>query len=130
MSLEVKPVANTINKMIAAIAEERAKLDNLGKNKARTEAEYQLAITTTMARLKSGEVFKRKVTQPDGPDTEVDIGCKAETNLKQTALGLCEDALYRRIVAESAYKNCVVNLDCLKAQMNAKQSIFRWLDNE
>ncbi len=109
-----------INEMIEAIGNERRRLDDLAQHKARTESDYQRTITTTMTALRAGQTFTI------GKET---VGCTSETNLKKTAEGVCTELLYNKLVAESAYKNCIVNLDCLKAQLNAKQSIYRHLDN-
>lgn len=117
---DVLSVAKMINDMIGAIGDERRRLDDLAKHKARTEADYQKTVTTTMASLRAGQEYHI------GEET---ITCTSETNLKKTAEGICTELLYDKLVAESAYKNCVVNLDCLKAQLNAKQSIYRHLDN-
>ncbi|KKN08157.1 hypothetical protein LCGC14_1059690, partial [marine sediment metagenome] len=80
----------------------------------------QRTATTTMVALRAGQEYHI------GEET---ITCTSETNLRKTAEGVCSELLYDKLVAESAYKNCIVNLDCLKAQLNAKQSIYRHLDN-
>ncbi len=120
--MEVISVAKVINNIIGDIGVQRKRLDELAKHKARTEANYQKTITTTMVALRTGQKFTI--------EKEEQVGCTSETNLKKTAEGVCSELLYDKLVAESGYKNCIVNIECLKSQLNAKQSILRYLENE
>lgn len=117
---DVLSVGKMIDSMITDIGTERRRLDDLAKHKARTKANWKKTRTTTMVSLRAGMVYNID---------DVEVGCKSETNLKSTAEGVVSELEYDMDVAESAYKNCIVNLDCLKAQLNAKQSIYRHLDN-
>ena len=109
-----------INDMISAIGEERRRLDDLAEHKARTKATWKKTRTTTMVSLRGGMTFDIG---------DVKVGYKSESNLRSDAEGIISELEYDMDVAESAYKNCIVNLDCLRAQLNGKQSINRHLDN-
>jgi len=108
-----------IEKIIKMVGTERRRLEGLGNQKAETEAEYKKALAIAMAQLLRGKEMPL--------DDEV-IQCKTQTNLKGFAEGLCHKELAAKLVAENAYKACVVNLECLRANLNANQSIYRHLD--
>jgi len=108
-----------IEEIVIAIGKERQKLAGLGDEKARTEAEYKKEVAKYAARLLSGETI---------PLDDKDLTCTTQTNLKMFAEALAWKEMYERLKAENAYKSCVVNLECLRANLNANQSIYRHLD--
>ena len=104
---------------IGALGTERKRLQELSVNKAKALSEYDKQIALAMAKLGLGETVVLE---------GVEITAKIASNLKEKAKGVCFEYLCSKILAEDAYKNCITNIDCLKAQLNGFQSIYRHLD--
>jgi len=116
---DVIGTSQIMTKIVMAIGAERGKLFELGRAKAETEAMYKKFVAITMVKLLRGDTL--------GLDN-VEVKCTSQTNLKSFAEGLCHKELAAKLVAENEYKSCIVNLECLRANLNANQSIFRHLD--
>ena len=84
-------------------------LDKLGIDKATAIADYEQARQIAEMRLKD-----------DGIPVTL-IGSQAK--------GLCREQRIASDLAETMYKIQLVKIDAAKAVLNAKQSIFRHLDN-
>ncbi len=99
--------AKHIEELITAIKKRYTEIDSLGEAKAQTAVDYDKAVAVATITLKG-----------DYPVTLLDKVVKGE----------CTVQLYAKIVAESAYKACIVKIEANKAQLNAYQSLFRHLD--
>ena len=96
-----------IEKLIEAIRDRYQELEDLGTNKAQTAVDYDRAVAIATIRLKQ----KHPVTMLD-----------------KVVKGECAEELFKKMVAESAYKACITKIEANKAQLNAYQSLFRHLD--
>ena len=117
--MEIVKVAECIQGCISAIGKTRREIEDRGKAKAKTISDYDRRLAVTIAVLRDSETYTlgdRTFKSPPATLTE------------KIAKGICADERYAMEVAESSYKATLSNLEALKAQVNAYQSIFRWLD--
>ena len=112
----MQQIAQTITSIIDELGVRRKQIEQLGRDKATTEAKYKKHRAITIAELEHGATFTIN---------ETDITSKTATNLKQKAEGICWNYIQGMIIADSAYKACITNIDCLKAQLNAFQSLYK-----
>ena len=109
-------IADTITKIIEELGTLRRKIEKLGEEKARTESEYDKQIALAMVKLEAGKpVFL----------DDVAITSTTATNLDKKAKAVCSEFRYKMLLAESKYKGCLTNIECLKSQLNAYQSLYR-----
>jgi hypothetical protein len=101
-------VRTAILKIVADLGEFRGKLLKLGQAKAKTMADYDLAMKRAIVALKEkGE---------------------AATIIKDQAKGDCHQEKLDMEVAGIEYGAAVKNIEVLEASLNALQSIYRNLD--
>jgi hypothetical protein len=114
--LELNKVAELIQKAIAELGTERKKLPELIEHRARTESEYDKQIALAMVKLEGGKpVFL----------DDVAVTSTTATNLEKKAKAVCSEYRYKMLLAEGKYKACVTNIECLKAQLNGFQSLYK-----
>ena len=103
-------IAQKITEKIHALEKGRGVLAQRGEEKARTISDYSLAMSVATIKLKAE-------------------GTQA-TLIRDLAKGLCSEAEYKMLVAESAYKNAVIGMSSLEAELNGYQSVNRYLQHE
>ena len=113
---DMQSISQTITKIIDELGSRRKQIEQLGKDKATTEAKYKKHRAITMAELGHGAEFDIEKTT---------ITSKTATGLKEKAEGICWEYIQDMMIAESAYKACLTNIECLKAQLNAFQSLYK-----
>ncbi len=113
---DMQNIAQTMTKIIDELGVRRKQIEQLGVDRAKTEAKYDKHTTITMAELEHGATCMI---------SETDITSKTATGLKEKAKGICWEYKQEMMIAESAYKACITNIDCLKAQLNAMQSLYK-----
>jgi len=119
MQKDLPQIAQTIQAIVEQIGSFRRQLEGLGGDKAQTLAQYDRKICTTLVGLREGESYKigeKKIKQ-----LPVSI-------LDKVAKGICWEERLQMELAEAKYKACITNIEALKAQLNAQQSIYRHLD--
>lgn len=102
-------VAQNIKDIIAEIGTFRRQLEGKGQAKARAISNYDKRLGTAIIVLKEEAKFPA-------------------TLIEKIAKKVCADDRYELELAESSYKSCISNIEALKAQLNAHQSIYRHLD--
>ena len=112
-------VAKQINSLSDKILELCAEIETLGQLKAEAQSEYDGALQVTLIRLDHKDPITDKVGNKI-------IGCPA-TTAKDIAKGLIVEDRFKVDIAEINYKACISKIECCKAVLNAKQSIFRHL---
>jgi hypothetical protein len=100
-------VAKDIEGIILVMGKVRKSLEGLGETKARAIADYDLEMQKA--------ILLRKEKQP-------------ATIVKELAKGDCQEKRYAMELANIRYSIAVKNLEVLQASLNAKQSIYRHLD--
>ena len=117
--MDVLSIAEEIQKKINEIEEIRKAIKVRGMAKAAAISDYEKSITLALFDLKNGveiELEGRKIKNP--PASIMD----------KLVRGICWQAKLAMEEAEAAYKSAVTNLDAVCAQLNAYQSLNRYLD--
>jgi hypothetical protein len=107
MEHSAPPVAKDIEGIILELGRVRKSLEGLGEAKARAIADYDLVMQKA--------TLKRKESHP-------------ATLVNVLAKGDCVDERFKMEWAAIKYSIAVKNLEVLQASLNAKQSIYRHLD--
>jgi hypothetical protein len=116
---DIISITEQIQKKIREIDEIRKEIKQRGEDKARTESEYDKSVSITLIKLKNGYSF-----QLDG----MTIQNPATTIMEKLAKGICFQEKRNMEIADAMYKSVVSNLEAVKAQLNALQSLNRHLD--
>ena len=117
--MEVIQIAQEIEKKIKLLEQARNKLKKYGDEKSETIAQYERELALTIVKLRNnaiGEWQELKVT-----DLPASI-------IEKTARGIVAPYLLECEKAEATYKSLVVYIDCVKSELNACQSLNRYLD--
>ena len=117
--MELLEVADLIQKLIKLIGECRREIEAKGKAKAKAISNYSKKLAIAESVLRNTETYELSGKTYKQPPVSI---------LKDIAKGICCEEEYEKEIAESGYKACISNLEALKSQVNAYQSIFRWLD--
>lgn len=112
-------VREKIKILIKDIGECRRAIEDKGRDKAVAVSDYDRKLAVTLAELRNSETYKLAGKEYPVPPVTI---------MEKIAKGICSTERYALEVAESAYKSCISNLEALKAQLNAMQSIYRHLD--
>ena len=118
--MEILHIAEQIDKKIQQLDKGKDLLENAAKEKARTLADYDLAIAKTLAGLKNGAEFElggQKIKDP------------AISLAEKYARGICAEQKFDAEMAEGQYKAIITKLNVIMAQMNGYQSINRYLES-
>lgn len=119
--MELIKVAKLIEDKIKLLEAGRKELKDRAQRKAETIAEYDKQIALTIIKLKNGievELEGEKVQNPLASITE------------KIARGVCFKEKLEMEKSEAFYKNAIVGLSCIQAEMNGLQSINRHLDEK
>lgn len=119
MEKELPQIARDINALIKLIGQTRREIEDKGKAKAKAISDYDRKLAVTLATLRNSENYELAGKSYPAPPITI---------MEKIAKGICAEERYAMEVAESAYKACISNLNALLAQVNAKQSIYRHLD--
>ena len=112
-------VRGKIKKLIKDIGECRRQIEDKGKAKAQAKRNYNFRMAIATSELKYKETYELAGREYPKPPT---------TLCDRIAKGICAIDEENLDIAESAYKACISNLEALKSQLNAFQSIYRHLD--
>jgi hypothetical protein len=116
---DVISVAKDIEKKIMALEKGReSPLKDAARCKADTIGNYSKAVAIAIMKLKSG-----KPAQLEGET----IKDPPATIMKDIAKGLCYQEEIDMELADAEYKRVVEKLECLRAELNGHQSIYRHL---
>jgi hypothetical protein len=97
-----------IQRAVTNLCDISEELPELIDDSADAKRKYDKALATTITRLK-GEGVQASIVE-------------------KIAKGECSDELYKMLLAEGMLKACYSNIDRMKAQLNACQSLNRHLD--
>ena len=109
----------TIEEMIAAIGECRKQIEEKGKTRASAIKNYDMRLAIAIATIRDQDHYElggKKYERPPATITE------------KIAKGMCALDREQMELAESGYKAVISNLEALKAQLNAMQSIYRHME--
>jgi len=113
-------VAEQIQKKIELLEKARKRIKPLAERKAKSIAEYRKGLAIVTMRLKNGDVIELGDQLISNPPATI-IGTIAH--------GYCWELKLEADEAEAMYKGLITTIGCIKAELNAWQSINRYLDN-
>lgn len=117
--MHVFDVAQKIQKKIELLEKARGTLEGLANDKALTAALYEKDLAVTLIKLKNGAPF---ILEGES------IKDVPATLCEKIAKGIVWESKLRADQAEASYKLAIIKLECVETEMNALQSINRYLD--
>lgn len=109
----------TIEKMIAEIGKCRKQIEEKGKVRAAAIKNYDMRLAIAIATIRDQTHYKLAEKQYERPPATV---------TEKIAKGMVALDREQMELAESGYKAVISNLEALKAQLNAMQSIYRHME--
>lgn len=117
--MEVLEIAQEIKKKIDLLEIMRKEIRERGEAKARAIAEYEKSLAVTIIQLKNGvqmELEGQMIQNPGATITE------------KIARGITWEKKIEMEKCEALYKSLICNIDSVQAEINALQSLNRYLD--
>jgi len=117
--MEIIKVAEEIERRINALAIGRKELAERGKAKAEALADYDRELAKAIIKL--------------GSDSGIEFEGQILKNMPATvrpkvAQGICWEWALKKDLAEAQYRNAIAGMSALEAELNAYQSLFRYLN--
>lgn len=119
--MEIIKISSNIENIIKEIGKCRREIESKGKNRAKTLMEYDKALAVCMATLRNDKNYMLAGKEYDKPPVSI---------IEKLAKGICAQQRYNLEIAEASYKASIKNLEALMAQLNAYQSLFRYMEYE
>lgn len=114
--MDIIDTAKSIQRKIALLEKGRDILKERSEEKAKSMAEYDRVIALTIIKLKNGQVFELDGEKVQNPPS---------TLIEKLAKGICWKEKLAMERGEAEYKNAIVGMDAIKAEMNGYQSIHK-----
>lgn len=118
--LDVIEISSEIQKKIKLLETMRVEIKKRGDRKAETEAEYDKQIALTIIKLSNGVEMQFENQIISEPKMSV---------IEKIAKGICWEYKLAMEKADAEYKSIISNIDAVKSEVNALQSIFKNLEN-
>lgn len=116
--MEINTIAQKIEERINLLSEGRKKLVELGENKAKASAHYEMTIAKTLMQLKNGVELKVGEETIKNPPASI---------MDKLARGICFQERMDADMAENAYKSAIVIMKTIESETNAYQSINKFI---
>jgi len=116
---DIISIAEQMNTKIREIDSIRAQIKTRGEEKARTASIYDMEVAKYLIGLKNGKEYElsgEKIKEPPASITE------------KIAKGLAWEEKLHMDASDANYKSAISNLEAVKSQLNALQSLNRNLD--
>lgn len=117
--MELIQVSKAIQEKILELSRGRNELKNRAKKKAENIANYERCLAIMMLKLKNGEEIEFDGEKIKNPQTTI---------IEKLARGICWREKLAMEQAEAEYKNAIVGMKAIEAELNGFQSINRYLD--
>ena len=117
--MHVADVSKKIEQKIALLEKARGTLEGLANDKALAAAMYEKELAVTLIKLKNGKPFLLEGESVVNPPATI---------CEKIAKGICWKSKLQADQAEANYKLAIIKLECVETEMNALQSINRYLD--
>ena len=111
-------IAEKIENKIKQLTVLRNDLDRLGRVKVEQASIYEKELAKTIVKLNNGVEFELDGNKIKDPKTTV---------IEKIAKGLCWQDKYHMDNADIEYRNCLKKCEIIQAQLNAYQSINKYL---
>lgn len=113
-------IAESIQKKIKEIDEIRREIKERGEQKAQAVSEYDKRIAIILIELKNGRKFLLENQEIENPPVSI---------MEKIAKGLCWEEKLEMEKAEANYRSVISNLEAVKNQLSALQSLNKYLEN-
>jgi len=117
--MDLIKIGESIQRKIVDIEKIKSTIKERGEKKAQKSAEYEKQLSITMIKLRNGIEYKL--------DDQV-VSNPPATILEKIARGICFKERLDMEEAEALYKSAIINLEATMAQMNALQSLSKYLE--
>jgi hypothetical protein len=121
MDFDIPTIATKIQEKIGQIEDTRKLLYQAGKEKAQATSDYDKALAIALIKLKEGQIQEFHGLK---------VGSVPASIAEKVAKGICSEERFKMELAETNYKSIVTKLDCIQSELNAYQSINRYLVHE
>ncbi len=118
--MDIIDICNDMNKYVTLIAEARRKLKATAQRVGDAEAEYYKKKGIVNLQLIAGKIIEFEGER---------VGSLTASDRVAVVKAMCFQQLAEKETAKAKYKALVTYIDALKAELNARQSQFRYLDN-
>jgi len=118
--MELINIANQMQDLINDLSKLRLSLRVFGAQKAEAISNYERSIAKTIIQLKNGVKFDLDGEEIINPPTTI---------TDKIARGICWQEKLKAEETETTYKSLIVNIEVIKSQLNALQSINRNLES-
>lgn len=116
--MDVIKVAEQIEIKISQIDKIRSVISERGKLKAKCLSNYDKAIAITILKLKNGVEMELEGEKIVNPPTTI---------IEKISKGICWQEKLNMEEADISYKSAITNLDAVQSQLNALQSINKYI---
>ena len=117
--MDLITIRNKIEENIKLLRATSRELKIRSKDKSEALGNYEKKLAQIMIKLRNGQVVNLAGEE---------VGYGSATGLEKIAKGVCYKESIALDLAESAYKNAVVGIQTIQAEINAYQSILRYFD--
>ena len=117
---DILSVSRKIQEKIKTLELGRSLLKERAEEKAYAVGEYEKQIAKTLIGLKNGKEYTlegERIQNPPASTTE------------KIARGICFQEKINSELAETSYRNAVIGMQAIEAEINSWQSIFRYLEH-
>lgn len=117
--MELIEISKKIEEKIEALKIGRQELGKRAENKANCIANYERCLSIIILQIRNGrevELEGEKILNPQA------------VLIEKIARGICWKEKLESEKAEAEYKNAIVGMQSLQAELNGYQSIYRYLD--
>lgn len=119
--MEIVFVAKKIEEKIKTLEVGREILKDYAKDKANTISKYEKQIAIILIKLRNGVEFELEGEKIKNLPTTI---------MEKIAKGICFQEKLDMELAEAQYKNAIVGMSAISAELNGYQSIFRHLEQK
>jgi hypothetical protein len=109
-------ISDYIEKLIKEVGKCRREIEDKGKAKAKAISNYDMKLAIALATLRDAESYQLAGKTYKAPPVSI---------AEKIAKGIVSKEKDEMIIAESGYTATISNLEALKAQLNAFQSLYR-----
>lgn len=117
---DIVNIAEEINSKLKELYDCRKQLKSAGDRKAAMISAYDLEYAKVTINLRNGIVYKIGEVEIDNPPVSL---------IDKLARGICYKERLDLDVAENDYKSLSTTINCIQAEINALQTLYRHLDN-
>lgn len=118
--MDIIEVATAIQSKIKTLEVGRELLKERARTKAETMAEYEKEIAKVLIGLKNGKEYELDGEKIQNPPASI---------AERIAKGICYQEKLDMELAEAEYKNSIVGMQAIQAELNGFQSLNRYLEH-